>query len=330
MVKKISFWLVLATLLSTLFALGSPACAASKASPKTITYKGITLTPAIENVSLSPGRAGATFKVTVGNTLKQPVSLAASSLDFRSLNESGGVAFIGSGASQLQHKFGLANWLTIPTQPILLKPGGSQDVSITINNRSDLSPGGHYAAVLFKATGASGSGTNRVNVNQVVSALVFVKKQGGEVYSLQLKDPGIGNQLVKLPSNIDLEIQNTGNTQTVPRGTLSITDPLGHQVRRGIINPDSSLVLPDSTRLYRTSIFKVARAWLPGRYRVVITYRPEDSDQATTAEYKFFYAALPSFIALGAGVTLSIFLARRYKKKIRSLKKDIHNRRKRS
>jgi hypothetical protein len=289
------------------FAVAVWALPAAAAQPKNISYQGISLSPAIVNLAVDQNLPGTSFQITITNNLSQPVSLAPSSLDFKSLNETGGVAFI-SGNGQ----YGLANWLELPSQPISLKPKASQTVTIRVDNRSDLSPGGHYAAVLFKDVVSGASGKNTAVFNQAVSTLVFLKKSGGEIYQLQLQPPNFGASWLHLPRNLDLLIANTGNTQTAPRGEVVIYGPRGQEVRRAVINTDSSLVLPGSTRLFKTRLFKVDHAWLPGTYKAVITYRPADSSVATTSEYTFFYAN-PVDILLALAAIIGVLYFRNYR-----------------
>jgi hypothetical protein len=276
------------------FAFLTPMADASNSPSKSITYKGISLTPAIQNIEILPGQATASFKIKIENKQNTAVSLSTSSLDFKSLNETGGVAFIGNASSSLDHKYGLANWLILPVGPINLPPNTSQQVEVDIDNRSDLSPGGHYAAVLFKSSPALSAQNNKVNLNQVVSTLVFLKKTGGEIYSLQLQPPKLRTAWFHLPGSLDLFIKNTGNTQTAPRGIISIYGPDQKLYERGIVNVDSGLVLPDSTRFYKAPLSTDGQAWLPGRYKAVISYRAEDQLQAQTVEFSFIYINLTS------------------------------------
>lgn len=262
---------------------------AQATTPPSVSYKGITLSPAIVNIELAPYQQKATFKIHIENNQTTAVSLTTASLDFKSLNETGGVAFIGANANQLQHKYGLANWLSFPAQALNLKPGQSQSVDVEVDNRTDLSPGGHYAAVLFNNAANSGAKNNKVSLNQVVATLVFLKKTGGESYALQLQDPKLSASYFNLPTNIGLRIKNIGNTQTVTRGTVYIYGPNGKIYEKGVINTDSGLVLPESTRYFRTPLTKTGHSWLPGKYRAVITYRAEDLQQAQTQEYSFYY-----------------------------------------
>jgi len=276
------------------------------AKPTSITAKGISLTPAIENLTLS-GSPSTSFIIQIDNHGDSAVSLSTSSLDFKSLNETGGLAFIGSSSSAIGYKYGLASWLNLPTAPIVLKPHSSQQITIGVSNRSDLYPGGHYAAILFKKTGGSGSSSNQVGVNQVIATLVFLKKSGGEIYSLSLQKPDFPAAWLKIPSNLDLLFTNTGNTQTAPRGSVVITDPLGREIKRGIINPDSSLTLPDSTRLYTTQLYSIVNPWIPGRYKATVRYRPDDVSQLKTTSYSFVYLSLP-FVILGSALLMAVVI----------------------
>lgn len=265
---------------------------------KKVTYKGITLSPAIQNIELSPDQARKSFKIIVENNQQNAVSLSVDTLDFKSLNESGGVAFIGSNAADLQHKYGLAKWLIAPEEKINLLPKTSKEIEITIDNRQDLSPGGHYAAVLFKNTASGAGGDNNVSFDQVVATLVFLKKTGGEIYALQLKDLEMGSSWLKLPTSVPLFIKNTGNTQTSPRGIVTVIGPGGHSYRKGIINADSGLVLPESTRFFRTPLKSLGYGWMPGYYKAIVSYRADDQENTTTQEYKFLYVNLPLLLVV--------------------------------
>ncbi len=289
--------IIIRVFLISLFLVQIPALGVKAASqPKAITYKGIGISPAITQVSLDQNLPQTTFKISVANLLDTPQTLTVSSLDFKSLNQSGGIAFIGGSAS----KYGLANWLILPKQPIKLAAHDSQVVQITVQNRADLAPGGHYASILFKNSSSQIPGKNKVDVNQVVAALVFAKKSGGEIYDISAIPPKFGLSWLRLPGTVDLLIKNTGNTQTAPRGTIVITDPASHEIKRGIINPDSALVLPDSTRLFSTSLNSTTQPWLPGRYHATISYEPSDTNVAKTVTYSFWYLSLPTvaFVAI--------------------------------
>jgi hypothetical protein len=305
--------LLVALLLCTLVIQSHPA----DVSASSIKYKGITLTPAIVNLDLQPGQSRASFDIEVTNNTNSSQSLAMSSLDFKSLNETGGVAFIGSKASQVDHKYGLASWLNLGTHNVELAPGQTKTASITVENRSDLSAGGHYAAVLFKSTndGSTGNRANQVAINEVVSTLVFVRKLEGAKYGISLEQLSVPSGWLRMPSSLNVVFKNTGNTQLTPRGILTVSGPLSPEVSRGIINPDSSLVLPESSRLYQTSLIRTGHAWWPGVYHATVQYRYDGTSDVQTATTSFFYAS-PVFIALLLVGIAVIWCAIRWRKSL--------------
>lgn len=277
---------------------------AKTAPQKSFSYNGITVSPAVNKVTLGIGQKDAVLNIAVTNNTKQVVDLSASAIDFKSLNNSGGLAFIGAGSNQLSNKHGLADWIVFPTPQIHLEPNQSIPVPVTIQNRDDLPPGGHYAAVLFKAVNPPANiGANHVPINQVVSSLVFVQKLGGEKYGIKLAAPKVPTSWFHMPTNVNLSFTNTGNTQEVPYGVVTITDPFGTEVARGQINTDQTLVLPDSTRIYRTPLLKTSRAWYTGVYKVHVAYRSDGISNYQHVKSDFYYVNFGFF-----GLVLLIIL----------------------
>jgi hypothetical protein len=305
-------------ILMALLAVAGPLLLTSTATAATtVTQQGITLTPAIQNVELGSGTERSAFKIRIANNQKTPATLTLSSLDFKSLNETGGVAFIGAGAGQLEYKYGLANWIKLPQETLTLPPGAGREVEIIIENREDLSPGGHYAAILFRNAAANADRPNQVDVSQVVATLVFLKKTGGEVYALQLDKMSLPKSWFSLPQVIGLPMNNTGNIQTAPRGVVSIIGPGNKMYARGIINPDSGLVLPESRRYFRTPLTTTGHAWLPGFYKAVVTYRADAQSEAQTEEFRFFYVNLGTIAAAAICIAAIVTFIRyvRHRKK---------------
>jgi len=281
------------TLVASLLLVGGISFGAlGHASANSLTYKGITLTPAVVNIALQPDQQAAQFTVNVTNNTRTSQTLQLSTLDFRSLNETGGVAFVGSNAAQLTSTHGLASWLDFDKTPLELAPHASKNVSVTVDNRSDLAPGGHYAAILFRAnTADTTTGTNHVAINQVVSSLVFVSKVDGARYGIKLVKTSVDGNWLHLPSTANVVFQNTGNIQSVPRGLVTVNSPTSREVSRGIINPDSNLVLPDSRRLYQVKLTPTGRVWWPGMHHLTLQYRYDGSAELQTTTTTFFYAS---------------------------------------
>ncbi len=278
---------------------------------------GVRLEPAFQEVVLAPGQSVADIPLVVTNILPEPISLRLSVIDFGTLDESGGVAFIGSGRDELEKRYALSEWMRLEKDVLTLEPGQSATVRAVIENKDSLSPGGHYGAVLFQNEGDASAPdvSGNVAVNQFIASLVFLKKEGGERYALGLESHQWERDWLRLPAAVRLRFHNSGNVHVVPRGLVSIRDVFGRETYRGIINEDSTLIYPESFRIYPTRLRPVETAWLPGPYRVVISFRYDGKpDFETREETLYFFPAdgiLALLVLIATGVTgYAVFLRR--------------------
>ena len=282
-------------------------------SASTVTAAGITVSPAIINLDLQKDQLTNSFKVSLTNNTNNPVTLTISSVDFKSLNDTGGIAFIGSNVAEAARRHALTAWITTPSAPVTIAAKQTIKVPIVIENRTDLGPGGHYAALLYTISDVgSSTGATRVNVNEVASTLVFVRKLDGALFGINLNKFRVAFSWWHIPTNINLYFQNIGNIQIVPRGLMTVVGPNSKEVSRGQINTDSALVLPDNTRLYRTTVFRTSSAWLPGTYKVHVSYHIDGSDKMQSADSSFTFVNLPLIFE----VIFGIFLLRFFGKKL--------------
>lgn len=250
---------------------------------------GITISPALQEITLTPDKSELTFDFSVTNNTAEPVEFALSVADFGSLDESGGVLFVGDAEKSLNYKFGLASWVTLQKDRLVVDARKTEKVPITILNKQSLTPGGHYAAVLVTPSNDSAGGDKKVQITQVASSLLFVKKLGGEIYKLDLKSFDFGSNIFALTNSVELDFQNRGNVHVVPRGIVTVTDPIGKTVRRGIVNTQSAIVLPESVRQIRSPLEPEGRAWIPGTYKATAAYRFDGQDTLLTKETTFLY-----------------------------------------
>jgi hypothetical protein len=252
---------------------------------------GFTVAPAFQEVSIRGDQAESEYNLQVRNNSKSDQNFRLSVVDFGSLDEEGGVAFLGAPTTELEHKYGLASWMTLEKDALFVPAGGSANLVVHVSNRASLAPGGHYGAVLATAvtdTGQIGVGSS-VGIKQVLSSLVLATKESGAQRSLKLKDQSSNAAFWHLPTKTEERFENTGNVHVVPRGVVSVLDPRGKEVVRGALNEASGAILPESVRRYKTPLTVVGGAWLPGRYRLVTTYRYDGADGTKTLATSFWY-----------------------------------------
>lgn len=264
--------------------------------------KGIGLTPALQELTLQEGQASTDFSISLSNSTDAAIDLRLLVYDFGALDESGGIAFLGR-AGRETTKYGLRLWASLEKDRVYLEPGESESVKITVNNRENLSPGGHYGAIIVSAAGEGGE--ESIAVMPAASTLVLLKKIGGEVMRLELDSVNTNKSWFRMPRETTLRFNNTGNTHLVPRGTVELFGPTGSKLARGVVNPQSGFVLPESYRQIKVSLSGGGQPWLPGRYRLVTTWRYDGTEETTVHEEQYWYIGT---LALWAMVVSSLVI----------------------
>jgi hypothetical protein len=275
---------------------------------------GLTLSPTLKDITLGPGLLETTSEVVLTNNTAQTVRAKLKLVDLKALGEFGGTSLQQAG---LPDSYNLANWMSLPGgDSVTINANQTVTVKVAIANRPDLTPGGHYGAVIVSADSEGVKGN--VNISQQVVSLLFVKKLGGEKYGLDLKEMLLDQAGGRLPQSAKLSFTSTGNVHAVPRGYVAVTDPKGKLVAKGIINPDSLLVLPGGSRQFITTLQTVANSRTSGQYKVTAYFRYDGTDTFQTQSIYFTRAGTsPAALvatALGALVllTLTVYVVRRY------------------
>jgi hypothetical protein len=260
---------------------------------------GVTISPAFQQVAMAEDETvqPVTFRITNNESSAQTYKLSAA--DFNTLGESGGLFFVGTNPTELQKKYGLAKWFSFPQSTITIRPKQTYVLQAGIENLPDLSPGGHYGALMLSQTdGGAGANSNKISLNPIASSLLFVTKQGGDTHKLSLSNVTVKHTLFSLPSSAALRFHNDGNTHVVPRGTVTLSTPQGRIISRGIINEDSNIILPETYRQLSVPLKKVSSAYATGRYVLNVSFRFDGIDQYRQYQTSFLYIPLAALIIL--------------------------------
>ncbi len=263
---------------------------------------GLTVTPALQNVDVQASEEAKSFTIKLTNHTSETMTLAVTTADFGALEDTGGLVFVGA-SSDFEKKYGLAAWLTLEKNQITLSPGATDSLVVMVNNRDTLAPGGHYAAVLFKRIGESVDNGPRVRLDQVAASLVFLRKSGGENYSLSLSRSQPELNWTGIPRSFKLRFGNSGNIHLVPRGVVTVSNLFGKEVARGIINSQSGILLPESSRIYQVDLRHEASIWWPGLYKVKTYWTYDGKDELTLS------ASNLSVFPIDGVVTIVVILA---------------------
>ena len=258
---------------------------------------GLTLSPPLKEITLGPGILETTTDLILTNNTAQAVHVQLKLVDLKALGNFGGNSLDKAG---LPDAYNLANWMTLPGGDTVMIPASqTQRIKVMITNRSDLTPGGHYGAVIVTAASTDTVKSN-VGISQQLVSLVFVKKLGGEKYGLRLNEMLADQVKGQLPQSVKLNFASTGNVHVTPRGYIEVTDPKGKLVAKGIINPDSSLILPGASRQLNTVLQSVASSGAVGQYKITAHYRYDGEEDFQVQSVYFTRSGIPRTLLLGA------------------------------
>ena len=278
-------------------------------SPKILAAEnsGLSLSPPFVDVTVGGGQTESSFYLTVGNYNRINETFNISVVDFGSLDETGGIAFLTVNGDKSERKYALASWISLEKDIVTVAAGKSEKIKVTIINKDSLTPGGHYGAVLATINTGSTGTTDEVGIRQSLATLIYVLKSGGEIPKLELKTWEFDKNIFTFPKTVQLRFGNNGNVHVVPRGTINIADSKGKTVAQGIINADSGKVLPESFRIITVPINRLNRWDWPGIYDIETNYRYEGKDTFTSVKTKMVYVGLEGalIVIIIAGVVAS-------------------------
>ncbi len=301
---KLTRFFIAAVLFSIIFF--RPALAAEKKN------SSLEVSPAYIDVSLEKPDEVQKIEIVFTNHSASALTLQIFPIDFKQADDFGAIQMLMNSGS---YSYSLSSFLSLEADTVLLDAGQKKSFMVTIKNRDDLSPGGHYAAVVAKVINPNQ--TEAPTVSPAVSSLILLRKLGGERFNLSLKDVNWpDNSIVfEFPREINLTFQNEGNIHVIPYGRIDITDMFGRLIFKGIVNTSSAAVFPESRRHIFVDMEKVEK-YFPISFNT-ISIKGQDSLRKVSYSYSESFLYVNPKIILGFVLILVclVVLSRRKKKK---------------
>lgn len=253
----------------------------------------ITVSPAFQNVQLEESEPSISKTITVRNISDQAVTLEIIPSNVDQQDLSGRISFeIFSGAANQTFPF-----LSFSVDRFVLEPRQSQDITVKIDNRSSLRPGGTYVAVVLRSA-LDAPPTQQV-ILPAVASLLLINKMGGETYNLSLNEvTGLPKNIsLSFPETIGLTFSNQGNTHLQPRGTITVSGLFNRLLAQSSVNESSLYILPGRQRMIQQQLNPASKQ-LPFDF-VWIGIQGTSGNDRTPYSYEssFIYIA-PWFIAV--------------------------------
>ena len=278
---------------------------ASTASPG----EGLEISPPVLDLTADPGQT-VTATIRVRDVSSGELIATGTADDFgASGDESGKPKLLLNENGET--RFSLKYW--IPTVPTLtLAPQELKTAVVTIKVPANAEPGGHFGVIRFTGTPPNLQGTG-VSLSASVGTLVLLRVNGAvtdslKVASLTANQNGHTHSFFEHgPISFTLRLQNAGTVHELPKGSIVVTNMLGHSVGKVDINPNGGNVLPDSIRRFDVA---VAKKQLFGRYTATYSGTYLDDNHRITGKVTFWVIPWKLLLLILAGLLVLVWLFR--------------------
>lgn len=275
------------------------------------TAAGITIAPAIQQLELRQDESDVKAKLKIKNTSTQEFQVKIS---FRELSNPDDLQQFSLSDNQTGNK--LADWVHFDQTELSVVPGSETEIAYSLENSSELSPGSHYGLILAELNQGKDETSSSINLRQVMSSIVLIKKIGGEKYSLKFNKLITNFFFWQLPEKVESELKNDGNVHLIPRGVVEMQDWTGRQVAKATLNNQSKYIYPDSVKTISAELKPTASVKLPGLYKLIVKYRYDEKTEFETWEKHFIYLNIwQCLLLLTIVITSAIIIKLLLKKK---------------
>lgn len=209
--------------------------------------QALTLTPVRLELSGDAGNT-VTSEITLINDRDTEETFYSSYANFEAQGETGSPNFV-------DPVEGLGTWIKTD-EVVVLAPGTSKIIPVTITIPSNTEPGGYFAAVFFGTNNPNLGDAGSVSIGAKTGVLVLLRVNGevseqGGILEYDTKDHK--RFFTSLPVDFYYRFQNTGGDRVKPEGDITVKHFLGFVRARIPANLVEGNVLPNQIRRFEAS-----------------------------------------------------------------------------
>lgn len=231
--------------------------------------EGLSVDPVFQDLTLENGKEIETA-IYISNDTIEPQEVEISAIDITQESLTGKLIFLAEDLIEYPHS--LAPYIKFDKDRFVILPGTKEQLTAFIEDRENIKPGGHYAAILVKAQ--SKGNDNKTTVLPALASILFIKKTGNILIKYELQNlSGLNKIQTTVPEVIATHFFNDGNVHFTPRGIIEISGWSGRILGQKIFNPDSSVLFPDTQRVLNTQIDMQVKPWLIEPLKLKFSYR---------------------------------------------------------
>jgi len=268
---------------------------------------GLTAIPPRLEITVNPGEV-ITKEIKIRNESNTEKSISTSVRDFIVTDDLGTPLQIET-TDQSSNRWTASSWIQISPTSLLLKPGETKSLVLTVITPEDALAGGHYAMVLHTPQNDITITQTGAAIQTNVGSLVYITVPGDITQNASIKEFSAPKFSEYGPINFKTVITNLSDVHITPAGAINIYNTFG--LKSAQINLDNTNIFPGTSREF---INTLNRKLMLGRYKAQINAAYGTTGQLLTATI-FFWVIPYKLIALLLAIILIIFLIIKLKKK---------------
>lgn len=265
--------------------------------------EGLQVKPAVIEDRIDPGQTYR-FTIKVTNVSAQDKVFFLGAQNIKGLDDSGQPIFADPKEAT---KFDLSQWVTLPSDSIVLKASETKEVSFSIKVPSDASPGSHFGGIFFDARPIKQQTTGSA-VGIKVGTIISLRISGDVLEEARLREFST-DKLVYDVANVAFiaRVEDLGNVLERPHGIIEINNMFGKSVATIRVNDAGAPVFPGEERTYTTAWEYDGVAF--GRYQAIVSLSYGEDEKKTISATTSFWVLPLKPIMIGLGILLAVVLA---------------------
>ncbi len=281
-------------------------------SARAQTAGGITIIPASIEEAADPGNQRI-YTLTVTNASPEDKEYFIYKRDIKGV-EGGGVPIFAD-PNEEKTSFEMTEWLSIPSDRILVPAGDSVDIPVTMRVPGDASPGSHFSGIFISVEPPKLRQTG-AGVGYEVASIFSIRISGDISDAARIRSFST-DKLIYGSGDVRFEtrFENQGNILIHPIGSITLTGMFGGDPQVFTVNENRAGVFPGSGRDF--AFDHTIDGFAFGRYEALlaVSYDGEDGQKSMDASLVFwvfpFKIMLSIFVAF-AFIVIGGYLFTRY------------------
>lgn len=261
---------------------------------------GLSAIPPRLEITVKPGES-VTKTIKVRNESKEEKTISTGVRDFIVVDDSGTPVQVDS--KDISNRWAASTWVQVSNDKLLLKPGETKSLSLTVIAPDDALPGGHYAMVLHSPNNNTVLSETGAVIQTNVGTLVYITIPGNINESATVKDFTAPNFSEYGPIAFKAIITNLSDIHIAPVANILVTNLFGAKTANLAL--DQINIFPYTSREFNTSLNKQL---LFGKFKAQLSAAYGSAGQVATATLFFWVIPYKLIITLIAILTIIVLI----------------------